>query len=111
MRWEGLGGKSWHTEVGGQAVARWARWATHPVLSVGVHHAGLDHIQGLAQERGTYALQRVSQVRRPCCQQLLWSLERLRATLGPDLRPGASWSHCARPCSTEPRGAALAAPA
>lgn len=107
MRWEGLGGRSWHTETGGQAAARWVRWATHPVLSMGVHEASLEHIQGLAQECGTYTLQRVRQVRRPPCQQL----ERLRATLGPSLRPGASWSCCAQPCSTEPRVAALAATA
>lgn len=106
-----MGGKSWHMwhiEMGGQAAAGWARWATHLVLSVGVHEASLDHIQGLAQECGTYTLQRVSQVRRPPCQQLPWSLERLRARLGPNLRPGASWSHCAWPCSTEPRVAAPA---
>lgn len=51
MRWEGLGDKSWHMwhiEMGGQAAAGCARWATHLVLSVGVHEAGLDHIQGLA---------------------------------------------------------------
>lgn len=102
MRWEGLGGRGWHRETGGQAAARWTKWATHLVLSVGVHEAGLEHIQGLAQECGTPTLQRVSQVRRPRCQQLLWSLERPRATLGPDLRPGASWSHCAQPCSAKP---------
>lgn len=72
MRWEGLGGRGWHIEMGRQAAAR---WATHPVLSVGVHEAGLEHIQGLAQECSTPTLQRVSQVRRPWCQQLLWSLE------------------------------------
>lgn len=29
---------------------------THPVLALGVHQAGLQHVQGLAQDRGTSAL-------------------------------------------------------
>lgn len=47
---KGLGGRG----------AKGTGWATHPVLALGVHEAGLEHVQGLAQECGTSALGRVS---------------------------------------------------
>lgn len=40
----------------GQPRGGWPRRAAHLVLALGVHQAGLEHIQGLAEDRGTSTL-------------------------------------------------------
>lgn len=95
---EAPGGRGQHAKVTGPAAA------THPVLALGIHEAGLEHIQGLAQERGASALGRVSRG-----QQLRLTETQMPATA---MVTGETQSPaCTQPHAGSPTGASVPSPA